>query len=368
MYGYAGQLLRVDLDNNRFVNEKLHEETMRKYVGGTGLGVEILYNEVPPEVECNDPGNRMIFSSGPMAGTVICGSGTFSVVTKGPMTNLAVATQANGFFGAFLKFSGFDAVILQGKANKLSYLDIHDETAELRDATHLEGRDTFETEQLIRSELKCGKGQASVYGIGPAGENLVRFAGIVGDEGHVAAHGGVGAALGAKKIKAIAARRREKKIPIYDEKSLAKLSEDLFQAAKEFQGGSLHKWGTAGGFSNAALGGWLPVKNYTTNIFPEHERLSGQYFRTHFEYRPKPCWACRIHHCSTMRVTEGPYVGYEGEEPKYECIAAWGPQIGQTDPGAVLMLTNLTDRLGLDVNESGWLVGWVTLVGVPYCE
>ena len=118
VYGYAGKLLRVDLTHETFTDVIIDQETARKYIGGTGIGVKILHEEVPAGVEWDDEGNRMIIASGPLGGTAIGGSGTISVVTKGPMTNGAVDTQANGYFGAFIRFCGYDGIILQGKAKR----------------------------------------------------------------------------------------------------------------------------------------------------------------------------------------------------------------------------------------------------------
>jgi aldehyde:ferredoxin oxidoreductase len=121
----------------------------------------------------------------------------------------------------------------------------------------------------------------------------------------------------------------------------------------------MYKWGTGASFSALAKGGGLPIRNYTTSVFPEHEQMNSQYIRTHFEHRNKPCWACGMVHTKFMKVTEGPYAGYEGEEPEYEGMAGWGPQIGNTDPGGFVKLSNVTDRLGMDTNEAGWVIGWV---------
>jgi len=148
----------------------------------------------------------------------------------------------------------------------------------------------------------------------------------------------------------------------------------MFEHAKTF--GPFYQWGTGGGFSALYGIGCLPVRNYATNIFPEHEKMNGQYMRTHFTIRSKPCYQCRVAHVKEVTVTEGPYTGFMGEEPEYEQLAAWGPQIGNTDLGAVVMLTKevdrlntdlgavvmLTkevDRLGMDCNEASWTIGWV---------
>ena len=356
--GYMGKILRVDLTENKIYIEKLDPVTIAQYVGGTGLGAKILYEEVPPGVEWNDPQNRLIMASGPLAGARFYGSGTFSVVTKGPMTNLAGASQANGFFGAYLKMSGFDALIIQGRSPDLVYLYIHDGRAELKDGRHLAGKDTWETEEAITRELGLGR-NASVYSIGPAGEKMVRFAVIAGDKGHVVAHNGMGAVMGSKGLKAVVALRGSGKVPMKYPEKLTGLNHQLYEESKKLLGGLLDQYGTGGVLSAGAQAGWLPVRNYTTNIFPEHEKINGQYLRTHFEVKPAPCFACRIHHVHTIRVMEGPYKGFAGEEPEYEGLAGMGSQIGVTDAGSVVFLANQTDRLGLDVNESSWVIGWV---------
>jgi len=358
LLGYMGKILRVDLTTGRVWDEPLLPETAEASLGGTGLGVDYLYREVPPGVAWNDPANRIIMASGPLGGTPVAGSGTFSLVTKGPMTNLGVSTQANGFWAAYIKQAGYDAVILQGQSPRWVYLHIADGKAELRDATALRGKDTWEMEAAIRQDLGTTK-RLSVFGIGPAGEHQVRFAVVAGDQGHICSKNGCGAVMGAKRLKAVAVTRGQQAAPIYDKARLREAAKALLQDAKTAKGGQLYKWGTGGAFSIHALAGSLPVRNYTTNVFPEHEKMNAEYIRTHFEHRDKPCWACGLVHTKFMKVTEGPYAGHEGEEPEYECMAAWGPVIGNTDPGAMVMIADVTDRLGLDVNEAGWVIGWV---------
>ena len=357
LWGYMGKILRVDLTCGSIQEELLEPEVAENYLGGTGLGVEYLYREVPPGVQWDDPGNRIIMASGPMGGTPVAGSGTFSLVTKGPMTNLGVSTQANGFWAAFIKFAGYDAVILQGQSPRWVYLHIGEGKAELRDAAFLRGKDTWEMEEAIRQDLGTTK-RMSVFGIGPGGENTVRFAVVAGDKGHICSKNGCGAVMGAKRLKAVAVTRGQQPVTVHDKEGLRKKAKALLQDALAAKGGQMYKWGTGGGFSTHALAGSLPVRNYSTNVFPEHEQMNAAYLRGHFEHRDKPCWACGMVHTKYMKVTEGPYTGYEGEEPEYECMAAWGPAIGNTDPGAMVMLTDVTDRLGIDVNEAGWVVGW----------
>jgi len=358
LYGYMGKILRVDLSNGTHWAEPLEPALAEDYLGGTGIGVEYLYREVPPGVEWDDPKNVIVMASGPVGGTALAGSGTFSLVTKGPMTNLAVATQANGFWGAYIKSAGYDAVVIQGQSPRWVYLSITDGKVELRDASALLGKDTWETEDAVREDLGT-KGRLSVFGIGPAGEHKVRYAVVGGDKGHFCSKGGCGCVMGAKHLKAIAVTQGRQTVSLYNKELFREKSRALLEDAKAAKGGQLYKWGTGGVFSVHAQAGSLPVRNLTTNVFPEHEQMSGQYIRTHFEHRNKPCWACGMVHTKYMKVTEGPYAGYEGEEPEYEGMSGWGSQIGNKDPGGFVKLSNITDRLGLDVNEASWVVGWV---------
>ena len=358
--GYAGKLLRVDLTNKRIVDEIPDENTLRKYLGGTGIGAKFLYEEVPPGVEWSDPENRLILASGPLGGTRVPGSGTFSVVTKGPLTNGATSVQANGFFGAFLKFSGFDGIILQGASKEWVYLYIENGAAELRDASHLVGKGTYETEDLVKQELGKKGRQMSVVTIGPAGENLVKFAGIFADKGHSASHNGPGAVMGSKRLKAIAVTRGKIPIMVKDEERLSAVANEILEKAKTF---ATFKWGTLFAITIANEQGWLPVKNYTTNVWPiEEDRLAtfeAEYIREHFNPKRNPCWACQQHHVHVMTITEGPYAGLVVEEPEYEQFAAWGADTGNTDVAAAIMLSYETDNIGLENNEAGWVISWV---------
>ena len=353
--GYAGKILRVGLSEKKIWTEDLDEATVRKWVGGVGLGAKYLYDEVPPEVKWSDPQNRLIWTTGPLAGTGVAGAATINIMAKGPMTHLAGSSQANGFFGANLKFCGYDGIIFQGKSPHLVYLLLGPGTAEIRDARHIRGKTVGEIEDILKKELGVNKYGASVFGIGPAGEHLVRHACIVGDGGHSASHNGLGAVMGAKNLKAVVALKAEAAFSVYDPDLLKLKSAEMVDHAKTTR---IYEWGTGGGFSVTHDLGALPVKNYTTNVFPEHEQMNGQYMRTHFKIRSRPCYKCAVAHVKEVTVTEGPYKGFTAEEPEYEMLAAWGPQIGNTDLGAVVMLSNEVDTLGMDCNETSWVIGW----------
>jgi len=355
--GYAGKFLRVDLSKEKLSEEVFSEETLRKYLGGTVIGIRILYDEILPSISWNDPSNRMILASGPLGGTTIPGTGTFSLVTKGALTGGCTSCQANGLFGAYLKFSGYDGVIIQGQAKRWMYLNIKQDEAELRDASHLLGRDTYETDDIIKKELGKREGEMSVVSIGPAGENLCLFAGVFERKGHSASHNGPGAVLGSKKLKAISVSRGNKQVKVANPDKLKEIADNVRKNASAYRG-------TIGGvYSGQVSGrGTLPIKNYTTNLWSiskdDIEKFSEPTMRQRYNPKPNPCWACPATHSTTMTIPEGPYAGTVIDEPEYEQLAAMGPVIDIKNVDEASMLSSLVDKLGFDVNEMGWAIGW----------
>jgi len=356
--GYAGKLLRVDLTEGTLTDITFNQATLRRYLGGTGLGVKVLYDEVTPATEWSDPANRLTIASGPLGGTRIGGSGTISIVTKGTLTGGVAAVQANGLFGAYLKFSGYDGIILQGQAPRWQYLHVEDGKAELKDASYLLGVDTYDIADTLKAEYGKTDFQASVLSIGAAGEHLVRFAAIFVDKGHVAGHNGSGAVMGSKRLKAIITMRGKGQVPVQDEAGLEGVANQLYENVKNFTGtiNGVYNWQTAGN-------PMLPVRNYSTNVWtiPDDklEEFSEAYIRSAFSPKPHPCWGCRLTHATMMTIPRGPYAGMVVEEPEYEQLSAWGTAIDTQDIFSAAMLSGETDRVGLENNEAGWLVGWV---------
>src|SRR5262245_36000691 len=245
---YAGKLLRVDLGSGRAWAQPWTPAEMRFFLGGVGLGAKILWEEVPREVGWDHPDNRLVLATGPFAGLPVWGTGGLTVITRGAMTNGATSTQANGFFGANLKFSGYDAIVVQGIAPKWVYLHIHDDRVELRDAAHLLGKDTWETQDALYAETGLAGHALSVYSIGPAGEHLVRFAAIQGDYGHVASKNGVGAVMGKKKLKAVAIAKGTKALRAADPHGVVQAADDIAHDLKtDPSARSLYDYGTLPG-------------------------------------------------------------------------------------------------------------------------
>jgi aldehyde:ferredoxin oxidoreductase len=306
--GYMGKILRVDLTKELITEEDLFDEAvMRKYVGGTGLGIKIMYDEVPAGVEWSDPENRIIWNAGVLAGTKAPGSGTYTVSTKGPLTNLYVASHCNGFFAARLKFAGYDAIIVKGAAKRWVYLYVHDGVAELRDASQFLGKDAWETEDALLKEV--GENKASVSCIGPAGENLVKLACVCSDKGHVASSNGCGAVMGSKKLKAIVVHGK-KTVPIFDQEKFNGFVKDWWNEANTttIWGMIIPALGSSGSFSASYSMGVVPIKNYTSYDFPENELFNGDNLRAYYDgAKVSPCFACRWGHCRYMELKSGPH-------------------------------------------------------------
>ena len=358
--GYTGRILRVDLTTERVWVETLTAEECRYYLGAAGIGYKILWEEVPEEVTWDHPENRLIMGSGPLAGTPVWGTGSLNVVTRGAMTNGAVMTNAQGFFGSNLKYCGYDALVLQGQAKKWVYVYINDDVVELRDASHLMGQDTWEMQDTLQAEYGLSGHQMSVYGIGPAGENVVRFAIIEGDYGHVASKNGCGAVMGKKNVKCVAIARGTKGVRVHDPSGQYQAADMISHDLKQ---GNTYYYGTLGGPSTGTRSGTRPTLNYTTNIYPAPERAAEwdpPTFRETFAHRGHQCSACGMKgHCHMMVVPEGPRKGTLIDEPEAEGISACGSQIGVVDPVEVSWLNTQVDKAGVDVNEWGWVSGWV---------
>jgi aldehyde:ferredoxin oxidoreductase len=359
--GYAGKLLRVDLTTGTIRTEPWSPEDMRRMIGGVGLGAMILYREVPAKAGWDHPDNRLVMATGPLAGLPVWGTGGLTVVTRGAGTNGPTSTQANGFFGANLKYSGYDAIILQGIAKKWVYLYIDDDVVELRDAAKLRGKDTWETQDALSQEHGLSGHQISVYSIGPAGENLVRFAAIQGDYGHVASKNGCGAVMGKKRLKAVAIVRGTHGLAVADPRGLIQAADDIgYDLRTDPTARALYEYGTLAGVVNLHKIGMLPIKNYTTSVTSvDMKPWEAPNLRNGFDHRGHQCNACGMHHCHMQVIRSGPHKGALVDEPEYEGWSGAGWTIGATDPQSVSWLNTELDRIGVDVNEFGWLCGWV---------
>lgn len=360
-YGYAGSMLRVNVTDNSITKESLSHEVLHDWVGGTGLGAKIVYDEVPTSANWDDPENRLVMATGGLTGASGVGSGCFGVVSRGALTNGFATSQANGFFAAFLKFCGYDAIVLQGRSQEWVYIYVDEDKVEIKSAAHLVGLDTLETQKTILEEYGMTRTQLSVMCIGPAGENLVRFACIIGDFGHVAAHNGLGAVMGSKKVKAVVVKRGKKRPEIFDNEAFKSRAVEMNQCSKEgFAGKGTFVHGTNVGTAGAEKGGVLPIKNITIHSFPEVVGFTPEALRSNNEFKKRPCWGCNWAHVGDLTVKEGPFAGFTTEEPEFEAFGGLGPNLGITSSTEAMVLADWVDRMGLDCNEGSWVMAWVT--------
>lgn len=352
-----GRILRVDLTARSYKAEPVREERLRSFLGGMGLGTAILHDEGGDSAPLS-PENPLIMAAGPLNGTMAPGSGGFGVVTRSPLTNGLTSAQANGFFGRNLKYCGYDAVVITGRADSLVYLYITDERVEIRDAGYLSGLDSWETEERLRETHGALEGnRIGVACIGPGGENQVRYAVICSDFGHVAATGGVGAVMGAKNLKAVVVGGAIQ-VPLADPETFKRhVAEWRESATNSAEGKRYSQTGTAGDFTGRQALGSLPVKNLSVFEFPEHGLFSGLTLRSKYKVKWKACHSCHFTHLHTFAIKEGKYKGFAGEEADYEDLAGWGSNLGVKDPEATLWLNNLNDRLGLDSKEGTFTIG-----------
>ncbi len=363
--GYIGKGLRVNLTSGKFQEETFPEKILTQFLGGTGIGIKVLSDEVPSSVGPFDPENRLILATGPLTGTPAVGSGTYSAVTKSPLTGFACTAQSNGHFGPVLKYSGFDFIILQGAASRPVYLHIDNGKVDLIPADDLMGKDAFDAETLLLERHKpSDRSRISVASIGPAGENRVWYAAIQNDLGHFAATGGTGAVMGSKRLKAIVVRGKGiVPIPEGQQERIRGLTKEwASEFLKSPSGQCYAKYGTAGHFMAPHWNrGGVPVKNITTNQFPNPQDFDGSslYEKLIRIKSKKPCHACPCVHNPIIEIREGPYQGFTAEMPEYEDLAAWGPNVGISDPAQTIILTDLNDRLGMDVKEATFTISLV---------
>lgn len=358
MYGYMGTLGRVDLNTGKFTEEHPEEEILRKYIGGTGLGAYYLYREVPRGTKWSDPENLFMVMAGPLSG----GPGPFgtvSVVTQGALTGSLGSAQTNGKMGAFLRFCGYDGIILHGRSPRPVYLYIHEDAMELHPADELMGLDTWETTEAIEKELGLDELSLSVLAIGPAGEHGVNIAATCTERGHITAHNGVGAVMGAKNLKAIAVRRGSKPLPYADYGHLQQTVMEVLKEKSIPNPNGYAKYGTSRAIISLDNSGMLPVKNYTSDEGYKYYFQDGVNYEERFEKEHIPCWGCMFKHCHRIKVKDGKLKGMVGEEQEYEGVSGLGTNICMGSVAETQMLGNWVDKYCMDANEIGWILGWL---------
>jgi aldehyde:ferredoxin oxidoreductase len=348
MYGYTGKLLRVNLSSGESKVEPILEPVIKDFLGGRGLGVRYLYQELSPGIDPLGAENKLLFLMGPLGATPALGFSKMAVVTKSPLTGGVTKSVVGGYFGAFLKFAGFDALIVEGEAQNPVYIYIEDGSAKLVDAVELWGLDTQQTQQKLRE--RHGP-RTKVACIGPAAEKLVRYSAILSDR-RTAARGGVGTVMGAKRLKAVAINSTGS-VALHNAEEFRKLvREQVKGLKKDKRRAVLTQYGT----SNLTLPfvelGIYPTYNFRKGALEGIERLSAEEFAK-FKVRNYGCYGCMTRCGQVRKVTEGQYKGAMSDGPEYETICALGGLVGNNDPASLIAVDAICDLLGLDTISTG---------------
>ncbi|MEJ2210755.1 MAG: aldehyde ferredoxin oxidoreductase family protein [Anaerolineae bacterium] len=354
MYGWHGRLLRVNLTQETITEEAIPEEEARKYIGGRGLAIKYLMEGMDPLVDPLSPENLLIMATGPLTATPAPTGNRYMVVTKSPLTGVLANSNSGGVFPTMMKRSGYDLFIFEGRAEKPVYLYVDEGQAELRDAGHLWGKNTHETDDTIRAETAD---DVAVACIGAAGENLALIAAIVNDKHRAAARSGVGAVMGSKNLKAVAARG-ELNPELADESALkAVVRESNRQLAADIRAGSTMRiYGTSYVPDVTHEAGVFPTYNFQYGQFRGTHKINGPTLKEHFLIRHTGCYACPL---ACARLTEvkaeewGEKYAGQGEGPEYETIGSLGSACGVDNMAAVTKANYLCNELGLDTISTG---------------
>jgi len=352
--GYNGKILRVDLERESIEVEEPNEILYSRYLGGGTLALYYLLKELKPRTDPLAPENILIFSGSVISGTPAPGLSRFSVAAKSPLTGAFGEAEAGGWWIPELKFAGFDAIHIRGRAKRPVYLWIHEGETEIRDASPIWGKFSKETQEEIRRELKDDRIRIAL--IGPAGERKVRSACILNELKHVNGRTGLGAVMGSKNLKAIAVRGR-KRMEVADEESVKRLTRWLKDTYEEpyFSIGNL---GTSRVTTMLSEQGILPTLNFREGSFAEADAISGETMSKTILVRRGTCYGCFVR-CKREVEVGAPYFVdpiYGG--PEYETVAAFGSMCGIGDLGAISKANQLCNAYGLDTISTGGLISF----------
>jgi aldehyde:ferredoxin oxidoreductase len=349
--GYLGKILWIDLSQNTIKEEALDEKLCRDYIGGFGIGAKIIFDHQKAKIDPLGPDNIFGFMTGPFTGTQALGGSRYSVVGKSPLTGTWGDANSGGYFGPALKFAGFDGLFFKGIAAKPVYLFIDNGKAEIRDAAHLWGKDCCETEDIIRKELG---NDVECACIGPSGENLSLIAGVINNKGRAAARSGLGAVMGSKKLKAVAAKGKIK-VPVFDEAGVAEFRKKYTPEL----GGPLplfRAFGTPGIFAQSVQFSEAPIKNWggiPDVDFPNFNNIAGDAVVARQEKR-YACYRCVVGCGGHMKEGRGEYKYSAGvHKPEYETLGLFGSSLLNDNIESIIMANDLCNRYGLDTISAG---------------
>ena len=354
MYGYAGAILRVDLRNATVRKESLPESLVEDFIGGRGFVAKMLYDELPSGIGAFDPENMLIAATGPLTGHFLPASGKTHFGTKSPATGGYADSNMGGHFGPQMKYAGYDVLVITGKAERPSYLFIDDDRVEIRPAAEYWGQGSLTAEKNFKDHLGD---DYQIITIGPAGENLVRYACISHDFGRQAGRTGVGAVMGSKHLKAIAVKGTGG-IPVADLKEAYAKGKEAYRKVKAKPG--FEGWtpeGTAGITNWTNEVGVFPTRNFQTSYAEHHKDINGKAVLERLKITDKGCFGCPTP-CGKYGHTQTSLGSAYVEGPEYETIALFGGNCVLKTIEEVAYANYLCDELGIDTISAGVVIGW----------
>ncbi|HEC93301.1 MAG TPA: aldehyde ferredoxin oxidoreductase, partial [Candidatus Atribacteria bacterium] len=356
-YGYIGNILHLDLSSKKHWIEHPPETFYRTYWGGRALALYYMLREIKPHTDPLSPDNLLIFAPGILTGTPAPAMPRYTVCAKSPLTGAQAEAEAGGWWGSELKKAGFDALIIKGSSSTPVYLWIKDGKIEIKDATHLWGRNTGETQRIIREELADDK--IRIVQIGPAGENQVLFANIVNELKHFNGRNGLGAVMGSKKLKAIAVRGT-KPLKIYHQEKIKEITKQITQRIIDNPlSRDLRNLGTLGVVRPFCEAGCLPSYNWTTGYFKEGKNLTAETYNKTILKETKGCYACPIRCKRVVEVNEPDLKvdpTYGG--PEYETVASLGSICGISDLKYIAKANELCNKYTMDTISTGMTIAF----------
>lgn len=355
MQAYTGKILYVDLTTGRSRVGAFDENFAKSYIGGTGFGIKALMDNLKPGIDPFDPANPLVFAVGAVTGTMVpCTASKFGVFAKSPATNMLGEAYSTGQWGAELRMAGYDIVVIQGKAVKPVYLWIDDDSVQLMDASHLWGKTTWDTEQMIRDEL--GDQNVRVSAIGQGGENLVRVACLLNDHFRAAGRTGLGAVAGSKNLKAVAVRGTHD-VNVGDPAKLQEFCKELYERAKGPATAKYRGLGTIANVLSLNAQDAMPTRNYQSASFEGAETVSGEHINEHFVAAIQGCSACPCRCEHVAEVRDGEFKGAVARV-EYEPTMAFGPYCGVSDSRALIKAIEYCNLYGLDAISTGIIIGF----------
>lgn len=354
-YGCTGRILRVDLSKGKVSVEEPGEAVYRSSLGGSALALNYLLRELKPGADPLGPDNLLVFAASVLTGTPGPGLSRYTVAARSPLTGGFGEAEAGGWWGPELKFAGFDGVVVSGRAERPVYLFVNDGEASLRDAGHLWGHDTGDTRSMIRKEL--GDAKIRTAAIGQAGERQVRYACVLNELKHANGRSGLGAVMGSKNLKAIAARGTAKP-SLYDSAAVNAARKRVL-ANYHQSPGDMHDLGTSGGVPTLDSRGILPTRNFRQGSFEGARQISGRAIVDTILVNRGTCYACPIACKREVKVENGSYTvdpAYGG--PEYETVGSLGSVCGIADLPAVAKGNELCNRYGLDTISCGMAIAF----------